>query len=272
MPDRKKYEKSKLIEALDDISKQLQEPLEAYLVGGLSMIFHGAKLATKDIDIVFLDQKDAQAFIETARKIGFVDAIDLGQEYIDLKARCVLERKDGVRFDIFIEKVCNALSFTQSMKERAVKMYEDPLLKLYVASVEDLFLFKAVTSRSDDLADMATIAGKDIQWDIIEKEARSQNDSWKWIGRLHGRLGELEDEYGIPSPLKMKLSEEAEVAQAIDILVGRLEDSPISMEDAAKALGEDEFDFVEKVLKEMERLGIVDENNGLYYTIRNSSE
>jgi hypothetical protein len=267
MPDRRTFEKSKLIEALDNISEQLQRPQEAFLVGGLSMMFHGAKLATKDIDIVFLDQKDAQAFIGAARKIGFVDAVDLGHEYINLKARCVLEGKDGVRFDIFIEKVCNALSFSLGMKERAERMYESDSLKLYVASVEDIFLFKAVTSRPDDLADMATLAGRELQWDIIEGEARSQYDSWKWIGRLHGRLGELEDEYGIPSPLKIKIMEEAEVAQAIDILMGRLEGGPISLENATEALGEDDNEFVEKVLKEMKRMKIVKEENNLFFVL-----
>ena len=59
MPVRKKFERDKLIEALDEISKQLKKPIEAFLVGGLSMIFHGAKLATKDIDIVFSNQEDA---------------------------------------------------------------------------------------------------------------------------------------------------------------------------------------------------------------------
>lgn len=265
MPNRKEFEKSKLIEALDDISKQLKRSIDAFLVGGLSMIFHGAKLATKDIDIVFSNQKDAQAFIKAANEIGFYDANNLGHEYIDLKARCVLEGKDEVRFDIFIEKVCNALSFSQGMKARAQKMYYRDTLKLYVASIEDIFLFKAITSRPDDLADMATLAGKEIQWNIVEEEARSQDDSWKWIGRLHGRLEELEEEYGIPSPLKGRIREEAEIAQAIDILVGRLERGPISLENAAEVLKEDDLDFVRKVIREMKRLKIIEEKDSLFF-------
>jgi len=268
MPNRKEFKKGKLIEALDDISKQLKRPLEAFLVGGLSMIFHGAKLATKDIDIVFSDQKDARTFIKAANEIGFSDASNLGHEYIELKARCVLEGKDEVRFDIFIEKVCNALSFSQGMKARAQIMYDRDTLKLYVASVEDIFLFKAITSRPEDLADMATLAGKDIQWNIVEEEARSQDDSWKWIGRLHGRLEELEEEYGIPSPLKGRIREEAEIAQAIDILVGRLERGPISLENAAEALKEDDNDFVNKVIKEMKRFKIVEERDRLFFLLK----
>lgn len=265
MPNRKHFKKSKLIEALDDISNQLKRPLDAFLIGGLSMIFHGAKLATKDIDIVFSDQKDAQAFIKAAKEIGFNYVSNLGNEYIDLKARCVLEGKDEVRFDVFIEKVCNALSFSQGMKARAEKMYNRDTLKLYVASIEDIFLFKAITSRPDDLADMATLVGKEIQWNIVEEEARSQDDSWKWIGRLYGRLEELEEEYGIPSPLKGRIREEAEIALAIDILVGRLERGPISMENAAEALKEDDYVFLKKVIIEMKHLEIIEERNSLFY-------
>ncbi|UCG71004.1 MAG: hypothetical protein JSV09_08415 [Thermoplasmata archaeon] len=265
MPVRKMFERDKLIKALDDISKHLKKPIKAFLVGGLSMIFHGAKLATKDIDIVFSNQKDAQAFIEAAKEIGFSEASNLGNEYIDLKARCVLEGKDEIRFDIFIEKVCNALSFSKGMKERAQKMYERDTLKLYVASVEDIFLFKAITSRPDDLADMATLAGKEIRWKIVEEEARSQYESWKWIGRLYGRLEELEEEFGIPSPLKSRIREEAEIAQAVDILAGRLKSGSISLESAAEALKEEDYDFVKKVIKEMNRLKMVEEKDDLIY-------
>jgi hypothetical protein len=265
MANRKKFEKSKLIEALDDISKQLKIPIKAFLVGGLSMIFHGAKLATKDIDIVFSKRTDAQAFIEAAEEIGFKNVNDLGNEYIDLRARCVLVGKEEVRFDIFIEKVCNALSLSIGMKERSQKMYERNNFSLYVASIEDIFLFKAITTRPDDLADIANLAGKEIQWNIVEKEARLQDESWKWIGRLYGRLEELENEFGIPSPLKGRIRDEAEIAQAIDILLGRLEKSPISLENAADTLKEDDLDFVKKVIKEMKSLKLIEEKDGLIF-------
>ncbi len=268
MPVKKKFERDKLIKTLNDISKHLQRPIKAFLVGGLSMIFHGAKLATKDIDIVFSNQKDAQAFIEAAKEIGCSEASNLGNEYIDLKARCVLEGKDEVRFDIFIEKVCNALKFSQGMKERSQKMYDKDTLKLYVASVEDIFLFKAITTRPDDLADMAILAGKEIQWKIVEEEARSQYESWKWIGRLYGRIEELEEEYGIPSPLKGRIREEAEIAQAIDIFIGRMEKGPISLENAAEILKEENYDFVIKVMKEMKLLKIIEEKDGLFFLLR----
>lgn len=265
MVNRNKFQQYKLIEALNEIADQLPISIEAFLIGGLSMIFHGAKVATKDVDIVFLDPESAQTFIETAQKIGLHGAENLQEEYIDLDARCVLEGKDGVRFDIFVIKVCDALTFSEGMKSRAQKRYDKKMLKLYVTSIEDIFLFKAITSRPDDLADMATIAGKEIQWDIIKDEVRAQPEYWKWISRLYLRLLELEDVYDIPSPLKTELKDEAEIAEAIGILIMRWESGSYSFDDAKKALKEEDSEFIRKVLQEMKRLEIIEEKNSHYY-------
>ena len=84
MVNRNKFPQDILIETLDKIANKLPRSIEAYLIGGLSMIFHGAKLATKDVDIVFINSESAQTFIETAQKIGFFRAENL-QEMV-----CVL--------------------------------------------------------------------------------------------------------------------------------------------------------------------------------------
>lgn len=265
MPNRKKFQKDMLIKALDEIAKQLNRSIEAFLIGGLSMIFHGSKVATKDIDIVFSNQKDAQAFIETVHSIGFHEPDNLQDEYMDLGARCVLEAEEGVRFDIFVKKVCNGLIFSEGMKSRAQIQYNKGKLKLYVTSIEDIFLFKAITSRPADLADMATIVGKEIQWNIIKEEVRAQPESWKWVSRLYLRLIELEEMYGIPSPLRTELKDEAEIAQAIGVILMRWESGSFSFDDAKKALEEEDSEFVRIVLKEMNRLKIIEEKNKYYY-------
>lgn len=265
MVNRNKFPQDKLIKALDEIANQLPKSIEAYLIGGLAMIFHGAKLATKDVDIVFMNPESAQTFIETAQKIGFFRTENIQEEYRDLDTRCVLMGKDGVRFDIFVIKVCDALTFSQGMKSRAQKRYDKKKLKLYVSSIEDIFLFKAITSRPDDIADMATIAGKEIKWNIIKDEVRTQSDNWKWISRLYLRLLELEKDYGIPSPLKTELKDEAEIAEAIGILIIKWENSSFSLDDAQDVLEENDDRFVRTVLQEMKRLNIIDEKNGHYY-------
>jgi hypothetical protein len=265
MVSRTKFPQDKLIAALDEIADQLTESIEAFFIGGLSMIFHGAKLVTKDVDIVFLDLESAQTFVETAHKIGLHGAENLKEEYRDLEARCVLEGKDGVRFDIFVLKVCDALIFSQGMISRAQKRYDRKMLKLFVSSIEDIFLFKAITSRPDDLADMATIAGKEIQWNIIKEEVKAQPENWKWISRLYLRLLEMEDVYDIPSPLKKELKDEAEIAEAIGILMMKWEKGYFSFNDAQKALDEDDTTFVKTVIEQMKRVKIIEEKNSLYF-------
>jgi hypothetical protein len=264
VPDRKKFERDILTEALDEIAVKLPRPIKAFLIGGLSMIFHGAKSATKDVDIVFSIQRDAQTFIDTAEGIGLDLVENLPEDYIELEARCVLEGGNGVRFDIFIKKVCNALTLSPGMIERAEIKYEKDNLRLYVVSIEDIFLFKSITSRPDDLADMAVITGKDIQWDIIKEEAGSQSDYWKWVSRLYFRLLELEEKYKIPSPLITTLKHEAEIAQAIGVILMRFGEKPFSFEDAAEAIKEDKKDFVEQVLTKMIQQEIIKKKNNLY--------
>jgi len=41
MYERKKFEKLKLIEILDKVSKELKSEIDCYIIGGLAMMFHG---------------------------------------------------------------------------------------------------------------------------------------------------------------------------------------------------------------------------------------
>ena len=88
------------------------------------------------------------------------------------------------------------------MKKRTTKVFESPNLTIMAMSKEDIFLFKAITLRDDDLDDMATIAGAELDWNIIELEARTQPESDKWMPKLRERLLDLEDEHGVRSPLR----------------------------------------------------------------------
>ena len=82
---------------------------------------------------------------------------------------------------MFLKVVCDGLFLSSGMMERANKIVYGAYLTLYLASFEDIFLFKSVTTRPDDLDDMATLVDPTFNWDAVEKEARAQNDSWKWI-------------------------------------------------------------------------------------------
>jgi hypothetical protein len=49
---------------------------------------------------------------------------------------------------------------------------------------------------------MAALAGAELDWNIIELEAKKQPESKKWLPRLYKRLVDLEDDYGVKSPLR----------------------------------------------------------------------
>ncbi len=251
MPKRQKFNEKHLDEALNEVSENLSHSVEGFLLGGLAMIKHEAKLSTKDVDIVFSEPDTARKFIEAAKKTGFRAMTDLPEEYVSLETMNVLTREDETRFDVFYKKVCGCLEYTQEMRERAKAIQYDENLKIYVSSIEDIFLFKAITDREADLDDMATLALAQIDWNSIEQEARNQKNAWMWIGKLWGRLLDLREKHGVVSPLLTRLKDEWEISQSMAILLGKMEIAPITKEEAKDILKEPEMAFVEKVLEHM---------------------
>ncbi len=265
MDERKKFGEQELDRALQDISNHLDEKVEAFLLGGLAMIKHDAKISTKDVDIVFSTPLMAKSFIDAALKTGFQSQKELTQEYLNLETMIILVKEDKTRFDIFVERVCGCLIYSKNMKQRAEPLEYGNNLTVYVSSIEDIFLFKSITSRPADLEDMSKLALMGIEWAKIEQEAREQPQSWKWIAKLYGRLLELKDEYKVNSPLISKLKDEWEISQSIGILLGRVETAPITFREAQEVLQEPDEGFVLKVLGEMEKKKLVTRMNGKYH-------
>ncbi|MDO9537645.1 MAG: hypothetical protein Q7J68_04955 [Thermoplasmata archaeon] len=250
--------------AIRAVSEILKVEVDAFLIGGLAMIKHEAKFSTKDVDIVFPDSDMAGHFMEAALKNGFRPQSQLTDEYLDLKTICVLVRDDGMRFDLFVGKVCGALTYSEGMKSRARPIDYGGLLRVHVSSVEDIFLFKSITSRPADLNDMAKLALAGVDWAVIEREATQQPDSWIWIGRLYGRLLELRDGYRVVSPLLGRLGNRWEISQSMGILLGRIEKAPLTFREAKELLREPDDSFVEKVLVTMTEKGLVFRKDGKY--------
>ncbi len=166
------------------------------------MIFHGMKAATKDVDLIIDSEQELKVFLSASEKAGLRGIKDLPMEYLDLEAQVVLVAENGIRLDVFHQQVCNGLILSSDMKGRATKVYEFANLNIEAMSIEDIFLFKSITLRDDDLTDMATLAGTELDWNSIELEAKKQPESKKWLPRLYDRLLDLEDDYGVASPLR----------------------------------------------------------------------
>lgn len=157
-----------------DIALQLQKKIEIYVIGGTAMIFRGLKAQTLDVDVVFNNEEDRQAFKEAALAIG----------YKPLDARIVYPKKENVpdvvtmgdvRIDLFLFKIISS-TFTPSMQQRAVEKHEfGTTLTVKVADPHDILLMKVVTGREKDDEDIVSlITNTTINWNSILKELQEQ--------------------------------------------------------------------------------------------------
>ena len=258
------FNEEQLDKVFFEISEKLEFPVEGFLLGGLAMIKNDVKGSTKDIDIVFSDEELAREFVRAAKEVGFALDTELPPEYEEMKTMVVLKDGEERRIDVFVKTVLDCLTYTESMKDRAKAIKYGDKLKIHISSIEDIFLYKSITSRPRDLDDMKTLARTgQINWSHIEKEARSQPTPWKWIGRLYGRLGELEEQFGIITPIAENLENEAETAQAIELILGLLEEGPLPRNEIIRKLGEEDATFTEEVIRKMIDMGIIRDEEGV---------
>ena len=252
------FTEKELDEIFNEIAATIDFSLEGFLIGGLAMIKNNLKASTKDIDIVFSDEEAAKEFVEAALKVRFTLDEELPPEYEEMKTMVVLKDSENRRIDVFDRTVLRGLTYSESMKSRAKTIEFGDKLTIHVSSIEDIFLYKSITSRPRDLDDMEILARTaGLNWSHIENEARNQPTPWKWIGRLYGRLLELEEKSGIVVPIMRKLKEEAEDAQAIELILGFLEEGPVSKDNVIERIGEAEF--TEEIIRKMIELGLIRE-------------
>ena len=192
-------------ESLTRIGASLQRDVTAYLIGGCAMILYNAKVATKDIDIVLMSNEDAEAVAVALSAVGFAQAAPEDETYRRLGTTTMMHDSRGTRFDIFVETVCRKLRITDGMVSRSTRHGIYGKLRLNLVSPEDIFLFKSVTERAGDLDDMALLAERGLDWDVILSECVHQSGDVILEAFLAVRLQELEESKGIVSPIKATL-------------------------------------------------------------------
>lgn len=264
MVERRRFGRGALLDVLSEVSASLEDPVEACLIGGLAMMQRGLKAATKDVDIVFMDEADERAFESALRSLGFVRPREVSDPYDALGATRIVEGPDGMRFDIFVEVVCRKLRLTEGMRGRAEELPLGGNLRLKALAPEDLFLFKGVTERDDDLADMALLAGLALDWQLMSDELTGDRLNGRYLPYYVVKLDELEEAHGIVAPGRRELREEAEVTVAMSRLEDRLAGGPLTILDAARFLGEGEA-FCERMLDRMVLMGIAREDDGSFH-------
>jgi hypothetical protein len=178
-------EQSDLLKA---ISNSLKKDVECYAFGGNAMMFYGYKDDTKDVDLVFADEKDRGIFIAALEELHFelFDPVTVYvPEKLKDKSKPLMYRSGDIRFDLFAGKIFRT-KLSDKMKEDIFALHEfrgKHTLKVKVLRKEHIFLLKAITSRDRDFEDMLTILRKDrhFDWQYFIDEVLWQHahgDSW----------------------------------------------------------------------------------------------
>ena len=177
----------KQIETLfKEIDQHLKIKIRIYIIGGIVLLYHKLKPATKDIDLVIIDKDEFTALEQALKTAHFESKIPTGI-YKKMNLDQILIR-DDFRIDAFHKTVCRHFVLSEGMQKRAKRILALSHLDVYLCSNEDIFVFKSFTEREGDLQDCISLAEKGLDWNSIMHELQSQiqhsgKDVWiTWIG------------------------------------------------------------------------------------------
>lgn len=214
MTQRRAFDKNYLKQEFDKLNAKTAQPFTLFLIGGGAMAFYGLKDATKDIDIILTNGDELKNLKTTLETIGYKEPEPayITLAYNNMQTNAILENQDGFRWDLFVNKVCNALALSTTMKQRANQLYKGDRLTVLIASKEDIFLFKGITEREADLEDMRILAESGLNWNLINQECQSQSaaSGVTWEDALYQNLLDLKAKYHIESPIEKVLRTAAE--------------------------------------------------------------
>ncbi|OIB57290.1 DUF6036 family nucleotidyltransferase [Natrialba sp. SSL1] len=208
------------------IGDGLSAPLTVYLIGGGAMSLRDLKGATKDIDLVVPDGDAYGQLWAVLMDLGYAEVQSLDPDYRALGATSCVENDDGCRLDIFNQQVANKLVLTDGMQERSEPFLDTDRLTVRLVSNEDIFLFKAIAGRDDDIEDMNMLVQAGLDYDVVRAELEAQIERLgddQFATFANEALVELEERYGVTTPIEGHVQELTnryyrglEVLQALD--------------------------------------------------------
>ena len=206
MSSRERFGRDYIEAELRRIADQLQTEVEAYLIGGGAMALHQPSLkdTTKDIDLVVVDETALSRLMGVLDELGYEEVTDPGDEYDRLGARHCVRNDAGCQFDVFYRQIADKLFFSDGMQARSQQFLSSEYFSVGLVSFEDIFLFKAVAERPDDIGDMATLVQTDLDFDVIEDELERQAELLGgefFITVVSASLERLDESEGIQTPL-----------------------------------------------------------------------
>ena len=199
------YSKSDIEQVLAQAGMQLAKPVKAFLIGGCAMTFRSLKPSTKDADLLFAGELEEQRFFTALKAIGFTELFP-GSYDIPLKAKDVLVNEGGMQFDLFAKQVMRGLSLSNAMQKRAEKYAQYAKLEVFIASKEDIYLFKAITDRPfpRDYEDLFTLQQSGLDWKEVISEYEAQVKGKPIEENLRIKLQKLREQ-GLTNPLMKRV-------------------------------------------------------------------
>lgn len=260
MTQQRFFDKNYLNQEFAELNTKTTRSLTLFLIGGGAMAFYGLKEATKDVDII-LTNPDALDNLKTAlQAIGYkeLELVLMTRAYNKMQASVILENEKGFRWDLFVNKVCNALTLSCTMKQRSTQLYEGDRLSVFIASKEDVFLLKGITEREADLEDMRLLAESGLNWAVINQECQSQSSASgvPWTHALYQNLLDLKTKYNIESPIEKPLRAAAKRQTVKKALLREIEKGNRTVKSISQAIREPQS-FVRTELKRLTNSGLI---------------
>ena len=206
------------------IGNELKERIIGYVIGGSAMMFYGAKVNTKDVDLVFLSRKELEQIKDVLFNIGFEEKkkmIKIFKRYDIADNKPIMMEGKDTRFDLFLNEIID-FKMTESIVNRVKESHEFNNLIIKVVSPEDIILLKSATEREKDRLDALNLLKKfDINWSIIIEESIHQTKIGELLFPvfLYDFLYELKEDLKADIPKKV-LDEIRKISE--DILIKKL--------------------------------------------------
>ena len=146
--------------------------------------------------MIVREQAELKRLWDVLTAAGYEPKDELSEEYDELGAAFILQ-SNLRRFDVFHEQVAGVIRLTQSLVDRSRYLFDDGNLTVRAVSLNDIFLFKAVANREDDVDDMIRIAQTGIDEAVIVEEIHTQLEllgSDEFIGAMKHKLDRLREQ------------------------------------------------------------------------------
>ncbi|MCJ7697833.1 MAG: nucleotidyltransferase [Thermoplasmata archaeon] len=264
------FERAYIEQELKNIDGNLPAPISLYIIGGGAMSFYDLKTATKDIDVIVTNEKSATTLLTALQKSGYKKIEHVTSVYRRMKTRAVIENNDGFRWDVFANTVCGGLSLSDGMVARAQPFKKLNNITISLVAPEDIFIFKAVTSRPRDREDMFILFSHGLDMNIIKEEIKRQaklDESTAWLSFFFVGLDELIEEYHVIIPRYDEFLQMAENEMTERLILAFLQKKSRTLHELATLLQCEEKDIIESLMV-LQTQRFIQEKNGKFYRKR----